>query len=629
MAIAGLAGGGPEDDARRALHAMALAPGARPALWRGEGVVLAACDDARIAAARDGSGRAIAVDGRLDDAAGLAARLGLAGPPPPDAELLLAAYDRWGEDFLDPVSGDIACAVWDAPARRLVLGRDPMGHEPLHYWLGGAELVFASEPRGLTALARIPRRCDPRQAALWLGHLPREPGRTFFADVIRAMPGETATWDGSVLRRRGYWRPDAIPELRLARDEDYVAAVRAALDAAVATRLPATGGVGSHLSGGLDSSGVTATAARLLASQGRRLTAYTAVPTHEPAGRPKDRFTDEGPHAAAIAALYPNIDHLLIGNDANPLMAVVDRWSNALDAPVLNPSNLVWSDAILAEGRRRGETVHLTGQFGNMGLSYDGRTLLRGLFAKGRWGALAQAVAGMRREGETWGHIGDQTVGALLPAPIRRAVRRALGRPEDGIYDYSLIRPEFLRGFDLEDTAVAMAGNLANLAGADSRGLRIAVLRRAAHGDLYRSAIRRMFGIDQRDPTADRRLFELCLSIPDDQFLHEGVVRSLGRRVLADRLPPMIVEERRRGLQAADWHVGFDAARAEIAAEVERIAASPLASEAIDIGRLRRLADDWPTGGWGRKAVEFPYKLAMSRALGAGRFIRRIEGGNA
>jgi len=92
---------------------------------------------------------------------------------------------------------------------------------------------------------------------------------------------------------------------------------------------------------------VTATAARLLAKEGRRLTSFTAVPQPATTDRPLlGRFGNEGPGAAKVAALYPNIDHLRINVAGRDLISSSRRYARLTGQPVLNPTNLLWIDAI-------------------------------------------------------------------------------------------------------------------------------------------------------------------------------------------------------------------------------------------------------------------------------------------
>ncbi|MEO8812118.1 MAG: asparagine synthase-related protein, partial [Caulobacteraceae bacterium] len=136
------------------------------------------------------------------------------------------------------------------------------------------------------------------------------------------------------------------------------------------------------------------------------------------------------------------------------------------------------------------------------------------------------------------------------------------------------------------------------------------------------------FGIDVRDPATDRRLVEFCLSLTPEQTLANGP-RGLARRAFADLLAPAVLDSPTRGYQGVDWHEGASAARAAIAEEVERLADCPPAAAMLDIDRLRRLARDWPAGGWPEDAVMAPWRLALLRGVCVGRFIRRATGANA
>jgi asparagine synthase (glutamine-hydrolysing) len=127
---------------------------------------------------------------------------------------------------------------------------------------------------------------------------------------------------------------------------------------------------------------------------------------------------------------------------------------------------------------------------------------------------------------------------------------------------------------------------------------------------------------------ADKRLVEYCLSIPTEQYLANGVQRSLAKRALADRLPQAVLNEQKKGYQAADWHEGATAARGETVAELERLAACAPAAKTLDIERMKRLVENWPTSGWERDDVIRPYRLALLRGIAAGHFLRKASGAN-
>ena len=132
------------------------------------------------------------------------------------------------------------------------------------------------------------------------------------------------------------------------------------------------------------------------------------------------------------------------------------------------------------------------------------------------------------------------------------------------------------------------------------------------------------WGLDLRDPTADRRLIEFALRVPEAQYILDGVPRSLARQAFDDRLPPQVIGEHRRGFQGADWHVGMSAARGEIAAELDSFERCAGADRLVDVARLRRALEDWPQGDWNDDAVSLLYRHAMLRGVAAGHFLRKV-----
>jgi len=136
-------------------------------------------------------------------------------------------------------------------------------------------------------------------------------------------------------------------------------------------------------------------------------------------------------------------------------------------------------------------------------------------------------------------------------------------------------------------------------------------------------------GFETRDPHRDRRLLEFVLSVPEPMFRRNGIPRAFARKVLSDRLPPEILNEKRRGAQVPDWFRRLQMRRQDIAAEIERLDASPLASRLIDLPRLRRLMTQWPKDADEAERSLDAYKFVLSRGVHIGRFVRWVEGTNA
>jgi asparagine synthase (glutamine-hydrolysing) len=575
------------------------------------------------------SGRMLVADVRLDNRDELCRALGLGGGESgslSDAAIVMHCLERWDLQALDRMVGDFAFALWNAVSQKLILARDFLGQRPLHYHRGDGFFAFASMPKGLHALAQVPVVPNRQAAADFLALLPETGTETFFEGIERVQPGHYAivTRDGVAMER--YWNPRRR-ELGLASAEDHRQALREQMELAVTSRLRGTRGrVGAHLSGGLDSSAVAATAAGLLVPEGGRVTAFTAVPSEGHSGGPGNSIADEGPLAASVAALHANIEHVLVRTSGRSPLTALDRNFYLYERPLLNLCNAVWSDAILDSARERRLQVLLTGALGNMSFSYDGMQLLPQLLRRGRLLRLAGEIRQLLANGARIGTVASQTIGPYLPRPMWSAINRLRGKAMQ-ISDYSAINPAAAESFDVESRAASRGLDLSYRPRADSFDTRLWVLRRVDGGN-YHKGMLGGWGIDVRDPTADRRLVEHCLSVPDDQYLSAGIPRALARQAFADRVPQSVLRERRKGYQGADWYEGLGGARAELGDEVDRLADIPVTAEALDTERMAKLVEDWPSQGWNSDRNIASYRLALLRGVSTGHFLRKAAGSN-
>ena len=184
-----------------------------------------------------------------------------------DTEVILAAYREWGTDCLARLNGMFAFALYDSRRRQLLIARDRAGEKPLYYTLADGALRFASELKGLMADPALPRRID-REALdcyLAMGFVPGE--RSMLQGVEKLPPAHALVFDlnSGQSRLRRYWQ---LPELSAsaaqgeADEAGLLDELEALLEDAVRRQLVADVPVGILLSGGVDSSLVTAMAAR-------------------------------------------------------------------------------------------------------------------------------------------------------------------------------------------------------------------------------------------------------------------------------------------------------------------------------------------------------------------------------
>jgi asparagine synthase (glutamine-hydrolysing) len=141
------------------------------------------------------------------------------------------------------------------------------------------------------------------------------------------------------------------------------------------------------------------------------------------------------------------------------------------------------------------------------------------------------------------------------------------------------------------------------------------------------AAARAVSGVDFRDPTGDKRVFEFCYAIPVEQYIVGGHSRSLVRRAMKGRLPEATLNRYARGQQGVDWHLTVGESLPALAAEQEKLESSAAAQHFVDMPRMRRLLATWPESGYETNDVISSWNYALTRGITTGMFLRKYEQG--
>lgn len=546
----------------------------------------------------------------------------------PDSNLVGGAIERHGAEGASHLVGAFAFAAWDSQTRQLMLARSPMSERPLFYHSTPETLAFASMPKALFAIG-LGRSLDEEFLADYLSFERTEPGATFYRGIRRVPAGHVLIVTRDSSRSHAIW-PPTWRERRFAKDADYVEAFLEVYTSAVRSALRSDGPVGLMMSGGFDSSSVGALAAVELARDGKRLAAFTEVPRRGFSGHILGgRYADETSSVTAIAKRYPNIDLNFVRTDRRFFLdSDLDGAFAAAERPFREPSNLVWYDALMHDAQQQGVRVLLGGFLGNYTVSWTGMGLLPQLLQRGRWlDALREAGLIAKRQGlSPLRVLAAQGVMPCLPTPIYSALMKVRRTPPLAI---SAVNPAFAAACNVAARARALGPDFRTRLRPDTRDARWRWLDRVAevHDGVFTGCHAR-FGTEVRDPTADLRLVQFCLSIPEDQYLRDGVSRWLIRRAMANRLPDEVLQNPRRGLQAADWFERMSDSRQRMTEALDDIATSPLASRAIDVPRLRRLVAELSPASPASYKTHEQYRGALESGLMVGTFIRWSESAN-
>ncbi len=565
----------------------------------------------------------LTADVRLDNRSDLIRELRLTQPElRADADILLAAWERWQHACLDRMVGAFAFAVWTPARQELFAARDHTGDRPLYFTRTKDLFALASMPKALLTLPGVPRGVEEDRLVDALALANPDPRQSFYAGIERLPQAHMLRVTPHSCECKPYWSPFDASPVRYTKDSEYVDAFLEIFDQSVAARLRCNRPVVSQLSAGMDSSSVTVSAARALALQGKRLTAYTAVPRPGFLGKGfHGRIPDEGPGAAEVAAMYPNIDHIRINSAGIELIPTLHRTIDALDEPVQNGINLLWLTAIMQQAAASGVGALLVGSRGNATISYTGLDAFAHKFRAGKLVNLLGTVYRMRKKGYTsWrGALAQATTG-ILPNGLHRVLRRS----GEFTLKYSPASPDILERYKIYDKMLHEFYDNS----ADLNLERRIFFERFDYG-VYNAAMRSLYGIDMRDPCGDKRLFDFCYAIPIEQYIVGDAPRSLVRRAMKGRLPPSTLTRTIRGQQGADWYLSMQDARPSLSAEATLIEQSPTARRMLDLPRMRTLLATWPETGLEQLDTSHSYGDALCRFMSFGYFLAKSDGAMA
>ncbi|BDA71998.1 asparagine synthase, putative [Rivularia sp. IAM M-261] len=493
----------------------------------------------------------ITTDCRIDNREELISVLQFENCPPEkitDSQLILAAYEKWGEQCPEHLLGDFAFAIWDKQQQKLFCARDHFGVKPFYYYhQAGQTFVFASEIKGILCQPEVPHQINEVRIGDYLTSMFHDTAITFYENIFRLPPAHRMTVSRKGIQLQCYWSVDPKRELHLGSDEEYAEAFREIFIEAVRCRLRSAFPVGSMLSGGLDSSSITCTARKLLTENAaqQQLHTFSAV---------FDKLTecDERPYINAVLAQGGIEPHYVKGDSSSPLKDL-DRMFWHQDQAFYAPNwSMSWE--LYKEIQGQGVRVVLDGYDGDNVVS-NGYGYLSELARAGRWLTLSREVKELSKTlnqpfwGWLWSYVQhyaiNPTISRYRPFRLIRRIWQKLKplRWENKQPVWSeIVNPEFAQRIGLEER-YKVWGKLQGHFGLDERERHyrnIATQGLTSFALEYMDKSSAACFIDQRYPFWDKRLVEFCLALPPEQKLHMGWSRVVMRRAMANILPAKV-----------------------------------------------------------------------------------------
>ncbi len=546
-------------------------------------------------------GITLVADLRLDNREELGAAFGLGAAELrdlPDSALLMRAYKTWGEDCAKHLLGDCAFAIWDARAKKLVLGRDHMGQRAIFYHRNADRFVFASEANALRVFAEVPHGLTDAQIGRMLMRDMATGGDE--AEGVNGVPAATVMAvgaDGTIAKRR-YWEPHADP-VHEGRDEAYyIDAYRRVLGEAVACRLRRiTRAPGLIFSGGYDSAAIAGLAGPALA--GRKLIAAGSVMPADYRGsiRHARRWVE------MCARDMPWLDVHYVTWEGKSILTGLEQAFLDNGGPA-GSYDLVMQE-LLATLAKGGARLIMDGHGGDYTLNPRGQAALARFLATFRLRRFfIELRAHCRVAGVSyWVAFKRDVAWLLLPRKLA-ALWKRLRQGRTPPWGDQPVAPALAERLIAEGIVDPAKLRIAARPKIDMRGQMLNVLQRQMAGaapSIATQAARH--GLALTRPFHDKRVVELALAIPQELYVKNGRNRYLACAALKDVYPREFQTRwRKNDDQIPDFQRMAKSIEPQLLADMARMERSEKLASLVDFAKIRRLlaarGPDDHNSGW-------------------------------
>jgi asparagine synthase (glutamine-hydrolysing) len=492
-----------------------------------------------------------------------------------DSDIILAAYQTWGEDCCEHLLGDFAFAIWDIQHQSLFCARDHFGVKPFYYYSSDQDFIFASEIKALLTLPHIPRLLNELKIADYLlPSMMSDKSITIYQNIVRLLPGHwIKVFAHQEIQIHCYWSLKCPTSyLSLPSDQDYANAFRDIFFEAVRCRLRSAFPIGSHLSGGLDSSTVTCVAGTILQEEsGPQLHTFSSIFENFP-------NCDEREYFNHVLEQGHYISHLVPADRSGPLT----EWKTFFqyfDEPFLGPNHFQVHDLNCAYQKAE-VRICLDGFDGDTTVSH-GAFYFKELARSGDWSTFMAEAKAVSQHFETspaailmtyvMPYLTDLSRHHqwLTFAQKVREISQNFTVSRRKIWFQYGLKPHIpqkiiriSRRFRNRAIWIDKPNNILNNKFIEQRNIKKFIKSRESNQlqpytvvedqqkDLTSGSFSHILelldqgsssvSIESRHPFMDKRLIEFCLALPPNQKLNQGWSRVIMRRAMGGVLPEQI-----------------------------------------------------------------------------------------
>ncbi|KIL52975.1 asparagine synthase-related protein [Jeotgalibacillus campisalis] len=547
-----------------------------------------------------------------------------------DSQLILLAYDKWGNECPKNLIGDFAFMIWDEKKQKAFGARDLSGYRTLYYMKDQSCVVFSTLIKPMFLLPFIEKKLNESWLAEYLsitGMIDSlDAVDTPYESIKQVPPSHSIEIKNGAVSIQRYGSLYSTEKLNLKSDGEYIEAFTEVFTRAVNDRLRTHRNVGSQLSGGLDSGSVASLAAKSLRHSNKDLYTFSYIPPKDFEDYTKGHMQpNESPAINATLSYIGGKKHHFLDFEGKDSFSIIAEMLGDMELPYKFFENSFWLKGMFEEAEKYDVGILLNGDRGNFTISwgsaldYYGK-LLRTLQWPRLYQELNQYSSIMQGK-----RLGLLPLISKLAYPKMNFYLENRNKPTNHI----VINNEFAGRTHIQEKLkthqFAQTGWLPPGTPTRSRKKLLNDLYPWNYGNALTAKLSIKHGLWKRDPTNDSRVVRFCLSVPDHQFVKKGMDRALIRRSMKGYLPDEIrLNQRVRGAQGLDWVHRVAPYWNQIMEESTKMIHDKFFTQYVNTTRLQSALKTLQQGPDGKAGLDSDYRLIM-RSLILYRFLKTFN----
>ncbi|MGG4489211.1 asparagine synthase-related protein [Metabacillus idriensis] len=548
-----------------------------------------------------------------------------------DSELILLTYEKWKEDSPKYLVGDFAYVIWDEKQEMIFGARDFSGSRTLYYAYSNNEFCFSSTIKPLVKISKSKKKLNEQWIAEFLaisGMVDTvDTSITPYQNINQLQPSHSFILKHGKVYIQQYCTLSNFKTIRYKNDNDYIESFQEVFHEAVSSRLRSYKEIGAQLSGGLDSGAIAGFASRKLKKTGKKLHTYSYIPPDDFVDfTPRHLLTDETPLIKSTVNFVGNIQDNYLSFEGRDPYSEIDPFLDVMEMPYKFFENSFWLKGMFEEAARDNVGILLNGGRGNLSISWGSAIEYYSILLKKlKWIKLMREL-----------HLYSLNVGGSrykrIPS-IAQTAFPALNKILPSSSPYEIPNPlnedlaiktrvyEKLKDYGIGDNGWFLDDNIYNQ--------RKSHFKEVFHwnaSNTLASKLSMQYSLWKRDPSNDLRVIRYCLSLPEEQYVQNGLDRALIRNATKNYLPNDIrLNQKVRGVQGADWvhRMNMNSQWKKLRIEIDEMVNDHSTQHIFNVPVIKEAVENLNFGPIPEKAIDPNYKSLM-RCLVVYRFIKNF-----